>query len=693
MRRHVISPSENRLGSRRRGMSLLMTMVTISTALVLTMTFMRTQTVQLQIAENGENQDYALQAAQSGASIALQKMSSPDWKGVGSNITGVFHEDSTGVAKYVVTFSKYVPDSTDDSTTAFTNADTSKSSGLEYHPSLYVKVTSQGIWQANDDSTASTRTVEVGAHLKLRTKTTAEGKSVIAEDLANPYGYDYVQQFSLFAHDTSESLTLDPGGRIEGNVYVGDEIDFFDDPDWSSSVRATLLDSIGKDYVTDNGKYRYQHPLAGSVTSRYGVRSETAEDCKLMQVPLNRTDFSPAYPEDFNLENIGTYQIYKGGPEYSPVKIDGYLSGKYLRPTASNPLGIFYSPSGLKISSNVTVVGTLLVNGDLKIYGTEVYLSSYNWRGTHGEKLTPGDAEWPRLPAIVADKLYIDRDVRVVIEGAVNLDEGFIGGGAYFDLTDARAINWETKATATPYQQPYSFVQLYDTSLDLTLLQNSGHYEVYLEQDGPAGVSAGWHRIVSVDSRARRLLIVGEVNAPNGTIAKIRPSRTRYIEMRGPLAGKKHEMHRNMDWDLSSGLWWDLRYYWEKYNEHYRYYGIPEQSFTEFIADPHIFSRLGGRWAKYGLPLEATFNLRRPHNVRFRWKPPLFGPAPAKTASSSVFYATPATGDEQIDESGGYRWGVIFWREAAADTSLESPGEEPTPSRTETARRYGHYRY
>lgn len=657
----LTNPPRQRPASNRRGMSLLMTMVTISTSLVLTMTFMRTQTVQLQISANEEDQDYALQAARSGAAVALQKMSAPDWEGVGSNLTGVIHKDSSGVAQYVVTFSRLVPESADDSTVAFSDGVTARSkSELKFHPSLYVKVTSQGIWASNDESTAVTRTVEVGAYLRPRSETRKSGRKVVSDGLPNPYGYDVVQQYSLFAHDKSSSLTFDPGDRIEGDVYVGEDIRMFQDPPWSDKVRETLLESAGEQYVTDSGQHKFPHPLSGTVVSRYGVESKTAKDLKRLQVPTRNSDWRSTYPTDFKFDEFKTYQIYKGGPEYRAVKIDSYLRGKHLRPTDTNPLGIFYASSSLVIYDDVTVVGTLLVEGEVKIYGKEVYLSSYNWRGDHGKLLTPDEAEWPRLPAVVADKLFIDREVRVVIEGAINLEDDFLGAGCTLDYADAKDIHWETKATVTPDRQPYSYVQILDSSIDLAQLHNTGDYEVYLEQPNSTGSSGGWHRIVSVDTRGRRLLIVGEVNAPDGTIAKIKPSRTSYVEFRGPLAGKKHDVHRLPDWDLTSKSWKSLRDYWIKYNEHYRENGSPEQSFVDFIAQPNMYSSFGGRLAKYGLTLEPTFHLRKPHDVHFRWSTPLIGPAPALESSR---FSTASSDTDTVEDTGGYRWGVIYWRE------------------------------
>ena len=66
----------------RRGLALLLAMVAISTSLVLTLAFVKTQTIALRLSRNSARRDFALLAAQTGAAVALERLQSPDWTGV-----------------------------------------------------------------------------------------------------------------------------------------------------------------------------------------------------------------------------------------------------------------------------------------------------------------------------------------------------------------------------------------------------------------------------------------------------------------------------------------------------------------------------------------------------------------------------------------------------------------------------------
>ena len=659
--RNARNPSNrNVASSRRHGMSLVMVMVTVSTSLILTMGFMRTQTVQLQLSENVAQQDYALQAAQSGAAVALKRMSEPDWKGIESSFSGIFQQNSAGRSSYTVTFHPHSEESSD--------AETS------FHPSLYLKIKSRGIWQSLTDKTRTVfRTVEVLVHLQPRVTPRDGTNYAVAATVPNPNDYDAIQQYSVFASSTSHSLVLDPGDRVEGKVFVGENIRLFLDPSWKSKVREAFLESIGQDLVSSDGNQRYPHPVAGHVTHVRSMSKRMASDLKLLRVASTQVDRIPVFPREIGLSEWKNYRLYEGGPVYQAVPLAGYLKGKSYHPTERNPLGVFYVDGNCTIADDVTIVGTLLCTGKISILGKDVTLTSFNWRDTDGRKLTPDAAEWPRLPAVAAEKLFVEREVRVVIEGAINLSGEFLGGGCSLEYAEAKEIDWEFKATASPHAQPYSLVQVLDDSLDLSWLQNTGSYEIWLD-DGDSG---NWHRITRVDSRSRQLQIVGEVDAPMGTRARIRPSRVHYVEIRGSLAGQRHEVHRLREWDLSKNLWDQLHSYWKKFNKYFRELEQPEKSFVEFLADPNMLRGLGEPYNRIGLSLEATFHLRRPANVHYRWSPPLFGPqqptaTQTKSSSSLTGRSTlnsTSTGKVEAEDKGGYRWSVVSWQEVPASQS------------------------
>ncbi len=72
----------NSLRSRRRGLSLVVVMIAISMSMVLTYAALSSQARSVQIRQNVNRQELARQAAESGATIALNKLQSASWSGV-----------------------------------------------------------------------------------------------------------------------------------------------------------------------------------------------------------------------------------------------------------------------------------------------------------------------------------------------------------------------------------------------------------------------------------------------------------------------------------------------------------------------------------------------------------------------------------------------------------------------------------
>lgn len=658
---------------RRRGMSLLMTMVTISTSLVLTMTFVRTQTVQRQLSRNSARHGLALQAAQSGAAIAARLMSSPEWDGIGSKLEGITFEDTAQQAGYHVTFepltsaSTAASFSTSNVQAGAVSGSATDSAKLAYDQSLYVKIRSEGLWRSKSDdkhSQSVSRTVEVVMHLMPRSNSST--------DIApNPDDFDSIQHYAVFASDGSDSVTLDPGARVVGDVWASD-VEVFSDPPWSDETQDELLTSIGLEYVSESGDFRHPHPLSGRVYHFDSMEDRMAVALKNLRVPTSQVTRTPIKPAvDFNAWK--SYQVYEGGPTYHAKSISRHLHDTYLHPTADNPLGIFYIDGSIEIAANVTIIGTLVSTGRVDILGNEVRLMSYNWRGTNGESKSPESSHWPRLPVIVADKIETLRDVRATIEGAVVLRQEFIGGGGLLEYADAKDIDAEVKVTARPLQQPYSEIAV-QSDFDLSQLIGSGHYAVWIDSSAHEA-SGSWYPISSVDLGNRKLTAVGEVNTPDGALGRIKASRTRYIDIRGPLIGRRHNVHRCTEWDLSSDVWDKLHGYWREFTKYELL--LAEQnrvtstgpdvvaaapqttSFVAWLADPASFSGWSEPYREVGLSLEPTFQVARPQGIRYRWSPPLFK-APAAN-NSTVFYSSPDAASTTTPNKGGYRWNVVSW--------------------------------
>jgi hypothetical protein len=111
-----------------------------------------------------------------------------------------------------------------------------------------------------------------------------------------------------------------------------------------------------------------------------------------------------------------TYRLYAGGFEYEAEEVPATLRDVTLRPSAENPLGIFYRDGAVRLEDNVTIQGTLVCTGTVTLRGDFIHLTAFNWRGEGGAPLVRHVEHWPRLPAIVAFGMEASADVKAQIE-------------------------------------------------------------------------------------------------------------------------------------------------------------------------------------------------------------------------------------------------------------------------------------
>src|SRR5690606_28151510 len=115
---------------------------------------------------------------------------------------------------------------------------------------------------------------------------------------------------------------------------------------------------------------------------------------------------------------------------YAAQSISGTLQNVELRPTPANPLGIFYRNGSVRIASNVTIQGTLVATGRVTLDGTNIRFCSWDGCDLSGELLVDPPGNWPRLPAIVANDVFAEREIRARIDGAVVVKTTFNGAVA-----------------------------------------------------------------------------------------------------------------------------------------------------------------------------------------------------------------------------------------------------------------------
>lgn len=624
----------------RSGISLILVMFALSMSLVLTYSFIQTQSVLTQISENGGRRDLAMNAARAGIADALNRMNSLSWTGVSDQYQREFQSDSDGTSTYSISF--HAP------------AD-SLSSVLD------LEVHSLGAWtSAENDNLRSEYqiTAKVRLNPRLNGRTILPGDSASATDQGeNPGNYDLISQYALFAEEGRDSLVLDPCDRIDGNLWLNDDLTIFEDPNWNSSVRRAFLQDLGNQLVTfpsgstslSDTSVQYPHPIAGKITFYNTPDSGIQQDLTDLKINWSTTVERPTIPAPDNTKFI-TYQLYAGGPEYRAIAVSSSLYNETLKPTPTNPLGIFYRNSSLHVYDNVVIQGTLVVKNKLFFRGKGIHITAFNWKDASGKPLVPDADLWPRLPTLVARDIELERDTQTTIEGAVVCHGDLNGAGGSVSYPNTLAIQLTGTATVSSIEQPFSTVTLREPRV-LNSLSSDGSYAIWLNTTGTGhtGSTGCWYPIVGVDSLNQQLTIRGEIDHTVPTGYQIKRHKQALTQLRGPVCAETYNFNRINEWELSTSLWNDRKNLWEVANNLRVLLGLPLIGFSEWLADPLNYIGWASYYQLYGLNLEPTLHIQHLTDQKYRWEPPLFQPYDGGVAHSRY---------------SGYRWSVVDWRES-----------------------------
>ena len=610
-------------------------MLAIGMSLALTYGFVRTQVTSLRLTQNDSRRDLALEAARTGLSMGLQRMQAAEWIGVSDVYTKIIQQDTTNKTVCDVRFEPLV------------SGQVPSVSDIELP--LHLWVVSKGTWSSLSNTTEQvTRTVKAVVRLMPR----LPGRSARAGDLAtasdqsvNPTNYEATLPYTFTAQANGTSLNFDPGTRIEGPIWLRDNLTFFTGPLWPSSVRDTILTETGNQFGSSSGSANFQHPhpLNGPILFSNKPQNSVKTDLSRLKTTYTTTTTNPSVSSlDINLWS--NYRLYDRGISYQATTLGGTLENTTLRPSASNPLGVFVCSGDLTIRGEVIVQGTLIVTGTISVQGAPVSITSYNWRGSSGTPLVTGADQWPRLPAIVAGSLNFTRGARAVVEGAMLLNGNLTGGGGEFAWIGGTQIDLTGTATATRGQQPYSTVQLVN-SPNLSTLTGNLSYAIWLSN----GTSGRWYQIQSVDVAARKLTVVGTVQIATEVPYRIRLNRAQFVELNGPLVASSMDIDRCLPWDLTTTQWNTRVQDWTGTNDLLLQLGLPHLYFPSWLANPANFIGWLPPLPTTGLPLEPTFHLRPTSGVKYLSTGPLFRPFVGTTTTDSAY--------------SGYRWKIIDWRE------------------------------
>ncbi|MCA9013801.1 MAG: hypothetical protein KDA77_00590 [Planctomycetaceae bacterium] len=623
----------------RAGISLILVMFALSMSLVLTYSFIQTQSVLTQISENGARRDLAMNAARAGITDALNRINSLEWAGINDQYLREFQSDSDGTSTYSISF---------------------ETPGDSLSSVLELDIHSLGVWTSAENNNLRSEyqiTAKVRLVPRLKNRTILPGDSASATDqAANPGYYDVIRQYALFAEEGRNSLILDPCDRIDGNLWLNDDLILYEDPNWNTSVRTAFLQDLGNRLVTfpagstdlADASVQYPHPFAGRITFYNTPASGIQQDLADLKISWSTTVERPTIPApDFS--KFSHYQLYAGGPEYQAVPVNSSLYNVSLKPTPTNPLGIFYRNGSINVFDNVVIQGTLVAKNKLFFRGKGIHVTAFNWKGTAGEPLVSDAQLWPRLPTLVADNVEFERDTQTTIEGAVVCHGNLDGAGGSVSYPNATAIDLTGTATATSIEQPYSTVTLREFRV-LDSLSADGKYAIWLNTTGKGntGATGTWYPIVGVDSLNQQLTIRGEIDHAIPTGYQIKLHKQSLTQVRGPVCAETYNFNRLNEWVLSTSLWNDRKNLWQFENDLRTLLGVSLLGFSEWLADPLNYAGWSAYYQLYGLSLEPTLHIQHLTDQEYRWEPPLFQPYDDGTVNG---------------EYTGYRWSLIEWKE------------------------------
>lgn len=372
---NTTTPGGRRRCERNRdGFTILLVLALISMTLGVSYSLLRTQAASTSTSNNGRTQIGARQAAWTGLSAGMRRMSQTSWNGVGTTITG----NLSGSDSYSVSYT------IGDAALPTTGTD------AQDYP-LSVTVVSTG-YSVDPSASSVATTYKLEAVLKLVPRALP----------ANPSPWSTMLPYTFY-QTGSDNMSVELPLRITGpQRWQGGLTSFLSVYPTSANARNRYLSDLNA--MRFNG-YADCRPFSGPIQLPTANTSTTIRSQLTTSLGITLTNASAVTISNWTHPgNVTTYKMFAGGPSYTIPTLDATVSNTTLQPNPrTNPAGLFYRNGDLTLGNNATVVGTIIASADVIFSGTNVNVTAYSLAPLTGTSVAPS------LPVIMAGD-----DVRVL---------------------------------------------------------------------------------------------------------------------------------------------------------------------------------------------------------------------------------------------------------------------------------------
>jgi hypothetical protein len=409
---------------RRRAFTLIIVLLLLAAALGTAFALMREQTMLAAVQQNHAADIGSRNAALTGLAAGMRTMSESTWGGISSTLNGSLPDGSSY-------------------TTTFAVGDPNLSVGNPDY-SLYpmrVTVTSTGKQSLGGGSGFQTFVARAVVELVPRK--------------INPAKFSFNQ---TVYHWSLSGTTLHMPMQVQGDMRIGGVLNL--NPSYpTGSSKSTWLSSLknlangGQEnrFVTGNLVWPALLNLtnSGNVETNLGINTTD-------QLGLGTAPFSTP-------SSLGTYRLYPGGPQYTPVLIPGsnpqLSSQSFAADPLTNPLGIFYvNQSSIDLRGSVTINGTLInlaSTGDINVAtgGSQqnITITAVTLPGLSGQSIA-----YPA--AVTGDDITVGNGQQLTVTGAMVAGGNFSisAASSSSDFTMTGQLSCGTFSTAANSSWPTS---------------------------------------------------------------------------------------------------------------------------------------------------------------------------------------------------------------------------------------------